>query len=367
LYKQQSLVSIDILRAVAALGVFYYHQHIGAALAHYSGMNWLQSTDSFGAVYAVPLFFLISGYCIHLSNIKYLKNKQALPLKEYYRRRFLRIYPPYLAALAFSIPIESIIHPNMVITKGNLFAHIFLLQGFIATYFRAYNVVLWTISIEIAFYILYPLFYYLRLRYSLKHALLFALGVSSISILFFSIKGSISNPERFCVFNIWFSWCCGAFLADKMILKNEDFKKLIYRVLYAIIFFLFILMKIPQSSTWRLIKDQTDILIWTAPLIFMISKEKWFVNSRSPIVKLLSAIGLSSYSLYLFHEPLIKLKNYLVHALLPLKLQPAGILLGFLFIPLLTWFSFLYIEKPFLARKRKTTTGAEAVPGISKA
>jgi len=27
----------------------------------------------------------------------------------------------------------------------------------------------------------------------------------------------------------------------------------------------------------------------------------------------------------------------------------------------------LYIEKPFLARKRKTTTGAEAVPGISKA
>lgn len=165
MYKPQSLVSIDILRAIAALGVFYYHQHIGATLAHYSGMNWLQSTDSFGAVYAVPLFFLISGYCIHLSNIKYLKNNQALPLKEYYRRRFLRIYPPYLAAFVFSIVVIFITYPNASIGKTDLFAHIFLLQGFTVPYFNTINVVLWTISVEMAFYILYPVFYYLRSRF----------------------------------------------------------------------------------------------------------------------------------------------------------------------------------------------------------
>ena len=169
MYKQQSLVSIDILRALAALGVFYYHQHIGATLAHYSGMSWLKETDSFGALYAVPLFFLISGYCIHLSNIKYLKNNQALPLKEYYRRRFLRIYPPYLAALVFSIAVIFITDQNASIGKADLFAHIFLLQGFTVAYFNTINVVLWTISVEMAFYILYPVFYYLRSRFSLNY------------------------------------------------------------------------------------------------------------------------------------------------------------------------------------------------------
>jgi len=367
LYKQQSLVSIDILRAIAALGVFYYHQHIGAILAHYFGLTWLQTTDNFGAFYAVPLFFLISGYCIHLSNIKYLKNKQALPLKEYYRRRFLRIYPPYLIALLFSLFVKFAIHPNIVLSKGNFFVHIFLLQGFTVTYFKSINLVLWTISVEMAFYILYPIFYYLRLRFSLNHALLLALAVSSISILFFGIKGSVSNPERFCVFNIWFAWCCGAFLADKMTLSHEHFKKSVYILTYAFILLAFILPIPLQSSAWLLIKDQINILIWAAPLIILINNENWFTSNRSLILKLFSAIGLSSYSLYLFHDPLTALKNYLVHAFLPLKLQPAGILIGVFLIPLITWFSFLYIEKPFLARKRKTMIGAEAVPGISKA
>ncbi|MGZ3777533.1 MAG: acyltransferase family protein, partial [Mucilaginibacter sp.] len=301
MYKQQSLVSIDILRAIAALGVFYYHQHIGATLTHYTGISWLGVTDSFGAVYAVPLFFLISGYCIHLSNIKYLKNNQALPLKEYYRRRFLRIYPPYLVALLFSIFVKFLIHPNIVLTKGNFFVHIFLLQGFTETYFKNINLVLWTISVEMAFYILYPLFYYLRSRFSLNLALLFALAVSCISILFFSIKGSISNPERFCVFNIWFAWCSGAFLADKMTLTHEHFKKPVYILTYAFILLEFILPIPLESSTGLLIKDQINILVWGAPLIIMINNEKWFANNHSFILKLFSAIGLSSYSLYLFH------------------------------------------------------------------
>src|SRR5476649_1859072 len=92
----QKVIAIDILRALAALGVFYYHNHSGDMLAKYSGLSWLRYTDAFGATYAVPLFFLISGYCIHWSNIKYLKAKRSLPLKEYYVRRFLRIYPAYL-------------------------------------------------------------------------------------------------------------------------------------------------------------------------------------------------------------------------------------------------------------------------------
>lgn len=191
--------------------------------------------------------------------------------------------------------------------------------------------------------------------------------VSCISILFFSIKGSMSNPERFCVFNIWFAWCSGAFLADKVVFDSSALKKPVYLAIYCIIVAGFIALKLFPRPWLAALDYQFDILIWAAPMIIMINNEKWFAGSHSLILKLFSAIGLSSYSLYLFHEPLIALKNYLVHTFLPVTLQPAGILIGFLLIPLITWFSFLYIEKPFLARKRKTFVGAEPLPGISKA
>jgi peptidoglycan/LPS O-acetylase OafA/YrhL len=353
LNKPQSLVSIDILRALAALGVFYYHQHIGSLMAHYTGLKWLSFTDDFGAVYAVPLFFLISGYCIHLSNIKYLKNNEQLPIVEYYKRRFLRIYPPYLVALVFSIAVNFITNTNDQVTKADFFTHLFLLQGFTITYFNSINVVLWTISIEMAFYILYPIFYYVRQRFSLNHAVLFALLVSCFSIIYFSLQANISNPERFCVFNIWFAWCCGAFLADKMVFKATDLKRPACIIIYSVVLLAFVLLKVYPQPQLVVITYQLDILIWMAPMILLLQNESWFSGKKNLPVKILGTIGLSSYSLYLFHYPLIALKNYWAHQFLPAKFQPAGVLIGFLIIPVITWFSYLYIERPFMAKKRK--------------
>src|SRR5471030_2356960 len=99
----QKIIAIDILRCLAAMSVFYYHNHSGGTLAKYTRLSFFTYTDALVATYAVPLFFLISGYCIHVSNIKYIKAKSSLPLKEYYTRRFLRIYPPYFVALLLAL------------------------------------------------------------------------------------------------------------------------------------------------------------------------------------------------------------------------------------------------------------------------
>src|ERR1700743_3278168 len=170
---QQNVIAIDILRAIAAFGVFYYHNHLGVTIAKYSGLSFFAITDSFGATYSVPLFFLISGYCIHISNLKYLKTSSPLPLKQYYIRRFLRIYPPYLIALLFALAVNYITTENYSFNVVDIIIHLFSLQGFTTTYFNTINVVLWTISIELAFYAIYPLFYFVRLRYSLNYALIF--------------------------------------------------------------------------------------------------------------------------------------------------------------------------------------------------
>jgi peptidoglycan/LPS O-acetylase OafA/YrhL len=349
--NQNSLISVDVLRGIAALGVFYYHQHIGFQMAHYSGLKWLVATDNFGATYAVPLFFLISGYCIHLSNIKHIKAGQRLPLKEYFNRRFFRIYPPYLVALILSIAVNRITHYTEPINKTDFWVHLFLLQGFTADYFNNINPVLWTISVEMALYILYPVFYYLRLNLSLNYALAVVLLISMVSIAFFTIKGNTNNAQNYCVFNIWFAWCCGAYLADKKILDEAYLKKHVFKFIYSLILVMFFLFTFYLPG-FVIITYQLNILLWTAPLLFIINQEKWLSKQGSVLFRIIAMIGLSSYSLYLFHDPLIALKNFLAHHFLSPQFQLAAMTIGILIIPVITWYSYLYIEKPFIKKQK---------------
>lgn len=348
----QNIIAIDILRALAALGVFTYHTHAGALMAKYTGFHIMAYADALGAFYAVPLFFLISGYCIHASNIKYIKANTNLPLKEYYRRRFLRIYPPYLFALLFAIGVNYITLDGYEPGAGDFFVHLFSLQGFTVPYFNSINVVLWTISVEIAFYVIYPVFYFIRFKYSLNYALQFAFIVSCISIAWFQVNGNITVAQRFCVFNLWFAWCCGAFLADKKKLSPDDLKRPVYLVFYFVILLIFTGIKFIPNNLF-ILSDQLTILMWTAPMMCLIANENWLhAHINLWAIKIMAAIGLSSYSLYLLHQPLIALKNFLVHKYLPEELQLFGLILGIFIIPFITWYSFKFIEKPFIYRKK---------------
>lgn len=347
---KRSLLSVDILRAVAALGVFSHHQHICTLIARYTGLPAIKTIDNFGAQFAVPLFFLISGYCIHLSNVKHLANGNNLPLKEYYKRRFLRIYPPYLAALLFSIVVNYFTY-NYLPSTSDILVHAFVLQGFTIPYFNTINLVLWTISIEIAFYLIYPVFYYIRLKSGLIKALSFALLVSSLSIGYFSTLGALSLPQYYCVFNIWFAWCCGSFLADKSTFNPAELKKPIYILIYFSIVTAFVAIHLIPNNLY-IIGYQLNILIWIGPFVYITAKEAWLIKHYRILTKVITAIGLSSYSLYLLHEPLIALKNYLGHRFLPANLQFAGITVGAVLVPVIAWYSFKYIEKPFTVRKK---------------
>ena len=348
----QKIITIDILRCFAAMGVFYLHNHSGGTLAKYTGLSFFGYTDVFGFFYAVPLFFLISGYCIHASNIKYIKAKQPLPLKEYYIRRVLRIYPPYFVALILSIAVNFVTNTKYSLTTYDFFVHLFSLQGFTVTYFNSINLVLWTISVELAFYAIYPLFYYIRLKFNLNYALIFTLMVSCLSIAWFYSKGNITLPERYCVFNLWFAWCCGAFLADKKALNPDDLKRPAYLFLYLIIFIAVVCLYFFTNGS-GIIFGVFNILFWTVPMTYLLSKEDWFRRKKkSWVIRIAAAIGLSSYSLYLMHEPLIAIKNFMVHKYFPTWLQPVGVVVGIFIIPVITWYSYYYIERPFMPKKR---------------
>ena len=350
--KGTEIIAIDLLRACAALGVFFYHSQVGSIAARYSGLSFFKRIDAFGAMYAVPLFFLLSGYCIHASNIKYLAKNSRLPVGEYFRRRFLRIYPPYLVALLVALGVNLLTRYQQVPSISDVVIHVFSVQGFTTTYFNSINLVLWTISVELAFYAIYPLFYYARYKFGLNQAMMLTLLVSCISIVFFETRAVISLPERFCVFNMWFAWCCGAFLADKKMLAENDLKKNIYLLAYAALLVAFTWFKF-FTGRLVLVSDQLAILVWTGPLMFLIAKEKWLKEKRNVwVIRVMASIGLSSYSLYLLHEPVLALKNFIFHKYLPVGIQFAAVIAGFFLVPLVAWYSYYYVERPFMKKKR---------------
>ena len=44
--KSNSLITINLLRTLAALGVFFYHLHIGNLLANYTGVKLINKIDA---------------------------------------------------------------------------------------------------------------------------------------------------------------------------------------------------------------------------------------------------------------------------------------------------------------------------------
>ena len=93
-------------RGIAALGVVFYHaieqsdKVVPNNLFKYP-VRLLQLGASFGYI-GVFLFFVISGFCIHLQWARARANEQEPQIRfgAFWKRRIRRLYPPYLITLA---------------------------------------------------------------------------------------------------------------------------------------------------------------------------------------------------------------------------------------------------------------------------
>ncbi len=97
--------SLDIWRGLACLGVVIFHAFMPSPEALSQSGLW----PGFGRLVhgwtcrmwvGVPIFFVISGYCIAAAVDSHRARKR--PLHEFFTRRLRRIYVPYLAALALT-------------------------------------------------------------------------------------------------------------------------------------------------------------------------------------------------------------------------------------------------------------------------
>jgi peptidoglycan/LPS O-acetylase OafA/YrhL len=143
---------LECLRGAAALYVFVHHYaHIVLKPFHPGIARFFK----FGQ-FAVLLFFVVSGFVIYYST---LATDRPLGFRDYFIRRFRRIYPPFLLVLAMTWGVQCLIEggladPQWVQLAGNV---AMLQDENVHSWFEPYlqNSALWSLSYEWAFYMMF--------------------------------------------------------------------------------------------------------------------------------------------------------------------------------------------------------------------
>ena len=180
------LPQIDVLRGLAALGVFAFHVSGEAGFPKRTlppielfGLTWAQipSALSFGAT-GVSLFFVLSGFCLALAPMRH--SAQRIQISAYARDRIARIYPAYCIAILFSAWITSI--RDIPWSIPELFGHLFFLQGVEQQWALSLNGALWSMSTEAQFYLVFPLLFLAIVRFT------WPVTVVAVAVLVFAFR-----------------------------------------------------------------------------------------------------------------------------------------------------------------------------------
>jgi peptidoglycan/LPS O-acetylase OafA/YrhL len=313
LNPKTKLPGVDVLRGIAALGVAWFHSRVdlwvGFKAIHsdpgaFSRFDWLSSffslpVSQMGGM--VMLFFVLSGFCIHLPVAK----KRLSPnWSAYAVRRFFRIYPAYLATLLFCLIAALLIRKSGHFPDMNLYvASSLMLQNW--TYGGAQveiNPSLWSIPVEVEFYLIYPLLLLLWRKFGTFSALLFTLVCTAVGASLFLMGLKLADVSFFSYALIWNS---GAWLADR----------------YA-------LGKLPRWSGWHTFAISASATLTLMAgflkvndfylhygwglfsfllLLWVLGPGSDFFRLENAWVKPLVFTGTVSYSLYLVHFPIFKL------------------------------------------------------------
>jgi len=350
---------IDFLRGLSAVAVILFHVRVdlwvGWNVIHanpnaYSNLDrataWLSIlTPFFGS--AVMLFFLVSGFCVHYP---YAGSGRILELKTYSARRFFRIYPPYLGAVVFSIIVELLIGHrlgNQPSSLATVLRSMFMVQNYgVHPGQMTANPSLWSLPVEVELYIVYPLFYWLLMRFGGRRALIVAAAVS-LAALGLSLNSRLdfvfNIPGHFAVY--WIIWCAGALLAEGVKRDRLPVWKpwMSAGMAAALLLALCVeVRKLPlevQHLTWALF--YFTIISWG------LTRHDLLLSWSVPVRNAFVFLGMISYSLYLIHFPLFRLCGVLWVSHFGAK--PADFLISLLFCVLAIPVAYLFyvtIEAP---------------------
>lgn len=159
--RPTDLPSLTPLRGLAALWVIFYH----FTWQYFPQLNSEAFTQAIAKGYlAVDLFFLLSGFVLtHVYLATFQQGATARDYRAFLAARVARVYPLHLFVLAAFVIAEFVFaHGRAVMPLDGplsvtaIFANIFMLQGLDALRL-SWNYPAWSISLEFAAYLVFPL------------------------------------------------------------------------------------------------------------------------------------------------------------------------------------------------------------------
>lgn len=325
---------IDGLRGISVLGVLFFHLKFDTFSGGYLG---------------VDVFIVISGYLIASIVYNDLKLKQFSFLK-FFQRRARRLIPSYLIVLFISVLFSYFVFlpEELIKFSKSLISSTFFLSNFFfwlnSGYWDETNLSpllhTWSLSLEWQFYLFLPIFSYVVWKIFKKESYL----INSFVLLFFcSFALSLLFIDRNISFFLLpfriYEFLIGALVYFtqekniKIIRKNNNFFSFcaIGLIIGSFIFFDSLsqvpgyICLIPCLSTALLIYIKDS-------LVHKILKTKYLVF-----------LGLISYSLYLFHWPIIIFYNSI--SIFEITIYEKFLLIFVSII--ISILNFYLIEKPF--------------------
>ncbi len=306
---------IDQLRGLAALAVVVCHLSVsaykGAPNAGAPPFPWLGLVLGFGYL-GVPLFFVVSGFCIHLpqAHARVAGRGAAPDWGRFFRRRLWRLYPPYLSSLALGAALLLLSTGQVAVQGPAIVAQALLLHTFHPATFDGLNPPAWTLALEAQLYLAYPVVFWLVARLRPWRALFLVLG---ITMLYRGILLSDPFPARFggvaweFFLARWFEWTLGALVAEWAAGGLELPRALRSPWLAAAALALAVGI---EWHTWRFgvyaLKEPLDGLAFALVLTAALDRERaeGAAARASRLARWLSGVGACSYSLYLVHRPI---------------------------------------------------------------
>jgi peptidoglycan/LPS O-acetylase OafA/YrhL len=304
---------LDGIRGIAILAVFLFHC-LGCSFGFYElpWGRWLCDFSTAKSILplipftfgwaGVAMFFVVSGFCIHLSFL----NGPANDWHGFFARRFFRIYPPYFVAMIFFALIFPFtqLSPRYPSSYAQFGSHLLLFHNLDFRSFYGINPSFWSIAVEVQLYLIYPALLVLVKKFGWRGALtllcLLEVAMRGFAGVYDTATGHPA-PRWFSglPFSYWFSWAVGAALADALAQKRPlPFRSQsvwllggaavvagLVRPLFPLSFLFFALLTVSVMAKLLDGRNFAPLPRWTAAH--------------------LSRLGICSYSFYLLHQPLV--------------------------------------------------------------
>ncbi|MFS0861489.1 acyltransferase family protein [Fredinandcohnia sp. 179-A 10B2 NHS] len=355
---------LDSIRGLAALVVVFNHlplvlltlPPVAIYLIRYLGIDNGHSS--------VMLFFVLSGFVLSLPFLKHRK----ITFLPYLVKRVFRIYNPYIFAITVAIVLSQIFMDDEVelvkdwdmlwstpITVKLILEHIYFLGNI---HSNTFNGVIWSLIHELRISIIFPFIVLFIRRYNWKISIFTCFGLSSIAGINNIFELQVSNGYNvtyFATIHYTSLFILGGVLAKYKKEIISFFKKLhisikctflissylIYNLGEIIIHSLHRITNINILSTYFYIFVEYLIALGSIGLI--ISALGSIRIGKFLLIKPILLLGKISYSLYLYHLPVILVTIYLFHRIFPLWII---CLVGFFLSIVISTVAWRLIETP---------------------